>query len=223
VIKLIGFKRFVILALLLGLNVAVVGAYFALLYPLLDPLQAQMNAVNAEINELRTKNASIKQDLAFLKDNLPKYDALKNGGFFMEPDRFLIGRKMEELRLKVGITSFGFTVDDAEEIPNADAAALGYRLISSHIKVERIISPFDMDTYTLLQEASSVFPEFVRIQKMEMRRSKEVTEGALKDISAGKPVSFVDAAAVFDWITMVPKPADQSPSVPGAPAGFRGQ
>ncbi len=222
-IKLVGFKRMIFFVCMLTLNLAVVGAYFFWIGPMLDEMNGQRDAVNAQITDLRGKIANIKQDKAFVEENLPKYDELKDKGFFQNQDRFTISRIMEDLRVKAGISSFSFSVADVAEIPNTDASAINYKLINSHIKVDKIVSPLDANIYVLAQEMANVFPDYARIQNMNITRSAEVTEATLRDIASGKPVNFVNADLEFDWITMVPKPVETTAGPGGAPAGFRRQ
>ena len=222
-IKLVGLKRMIFLACMITLNLAVLCAYFFSIGPLLDEVTEQTDKVNAQIAELHGKISSIKQDMAFVKDNMPKYDELKNSGFFQAQDRFTISRIMEDLRVKAGISSFSFSVADVTEIPNADAAAVNFRLINSRIKVDKIVSPLDANIYVLAQEMTHVFPDFARMQDMHITRAAEVTEATLKDIANEKMVNFVNADLEFDWITMVPKPAETTAGPGGAPTGFRRQ
>ncbi len=138
----------------------------------------------------------------------------------------MIGRKLEALRAKTGVTSFAFSIADVTDLPNAEAKAIGYKVLSSRIKIDRITSPFDADVYVLMQQIAHVFPEYVRIQSMAITRTGDVSEATLQQISEGKPVNFVDATVLFDWLTMVPEVAEKPAAAPvpaGAPTGFRGQ
>ncbi len=222
-IKLVGFKRMVFLICMVVLNLSALGAYFFVVGPMLDDVSSQRDTVNGQISDLQGKIANIKQDMTFVKDNLPKYDTLKTDGFFLPQDRFMIKHTMDDLKAKAGISNFHFTVADVEEIPNADAASINYKLIDSKIKVDQIESPIDANIYVLAQEMAHVFPDYARIESMDITRAAEVTEDKLKDISEGKQVNFVDANLEFEWITMVPKPAENATTPGGAPAGFRGQ
>jgi hypothetical protein len=219
-IKLIGLKRIIILSVLLALNLIIFSAYFIGIFPQRLEADSQLAAVQGEISELRGKIGTIKQEMAYLQENVPKYRDLEKKGFFLNQDRFLIGRMMEELRVKAGITSFSFQIADVEEIPNPDAAAMGHRLVNSRITVDSIVSPLDNNVYILMQEMNNAFPEYARMQSLNVTRTGEVTEQALADLSLGRPVNFVNATFIFDWMTLVPKP--EQAGADGA-AGFRRQ
>jgi hypothetical protein len=219
-IKLIGLKRMIFLVVMLTLNLCVAAGYFFAIGPMLDDVTAQRDAINGQITDLRGKIDSVKQDMSYVTDNMPKYNELKDKGFFLPQDRFMIGRTMEDLRVKAGISNFAFSVADVEEIPNKDAADVNYKLINSRINVDKIVSPLDANIFVLAQEMAHVFPDYARIQQMNIRRAREVNEDSLKDIAAGKQVNFVDATLEFEWITMVPKP---DASAAGGATGFRGR
>lgn len=224
-IKLVGMKRLLFLIVLLVLNLAVAGGYFAGVDPMLQSGQQQLNAVNAEIADLQTKIATIQQDIAFVKENMPKYEDMQKKGFFQAQDRFEIERTLENLRTTSGLAGFSFSISEVQDIPNADAEATDHKVVTSRITIDRIVAPIESSIYVFMQKISSVFPEFVRVQKLEVTRTGEVTEAALKQISEGGPVSFVNAVVVFDWITMVAKEA-KTPDAAGqggAPTGFRGR
>lgn len=223
-IKLIGLKRLIILVSVASLNLLILSSYLFGVGPMLDDVTMQRDSIQAQVSETQGKLANIKADIAFIQEHLPDYKNLEKSGFFLNQDRFMIGRTMEDLRAKAGISGFSFLVADVNEITNADAGAINYKLINSHIKVDKIVSPLDTNVYTLVQEMAKVFPDFARLQRLEVVRDSEVTEQSLKDIAAGRPVNFVNAEVELDWITMVPKPSDNA-GAPGSaqPAGFRGQ
>jgi hypothetical protein len=185
-----------------------------------------LNTVNSQISGLRNNIANIKQDIIYVNDNLPKYKEFQSRGLFLDQDRFMAGRLLEDMRKKTDIPSFSFTIEDLKDIPNADAETVNYRLVSSRIRVERISAVFDNNVYVFLQEIAKSFPEHTRVQKFDLRRLTEVNEQTLKDITEGKQKGIIEANVVFDWMTMVKKQQEQ-PVAPGGtqpPApGFRGR
>lgn len=205
IVKLLGRQRAILLGILLGINVLVVLLWFFALDPMREEAQTQLNAEEAKVRDLRNKIANTKQEVAYVKENLPAYQGLQDRGFFLDQDRFMIGRLLEDMRKKTELESFSFNIDDLTEIPNADAETAKQRLVKSHITIQKVASVFDSNIYAFLQDIAAVFPETTRIQKFDMKRVKEVNETSLNEIVEGKPVTFIDAGIEFDWITMVPK------------------
>jgi hypothetical protein len=214
-IKLIGLRRIIMLAVLLGINLLAASFYFLTLSPILEDAQAQLNAVDSQISGLHGKITEARQDMIFVKENLSKYQELQDKGLFMEQDRFMIDRLLQDMRGKAGLSAFSFTIEDLKDVPNANAESMGSKLVSSRINVEKIASPLDSNIYVFLQNIADAFPEHTAIRKFEIKRVAGVNEQALRDIYDGKPVSFVTADISFDWMTLASKAAEQSPNAAG--------
>ena len=214
-IRLIGLKRVIVLAVLLAINLSAAGAYFLGFAPMLEETRTQLNRVDGQISELRGKIAALKQESAFLEGNLSKYQELKEGGLFMDQNRFTINRLLQDMRGKAEIPNFSFTIENSAKVPNADAESMGYNLVSSRINVEKIVSPLDSNIYVFLQNIGSAFPQHTRLEKFYIKRVADVNERTLSDIVEGRPAGFVSANIYFDWMTLAPKSA-------GQPAGSGG-
>ena len=220
-----------LLTILFGINVVVGAGYFLFILPMQQEARTVLNTVRGEVSGLQGKIASIKQDKEALEKSMPAYDELKDKGFFMDQDRFMIKRWLDDMQKKSDIASFSFSIADINDIQNPTATGINSRLINSRIKVEKIVSALDTNIYSFLQDIENSFPEHTRIQSFNIRRSAPVTEDALKKIASGEVVSFVNASIVFDWLTLVPKVVTQAPGTsPGstvpagiAPTGFRGR
>ncbi|MBU6475588.1 MAG: hypothetical protein KGL10_01000 [Alphaproteobacteria bacterium] len=218
-IKLIGLKRIVVLVFLVALNLMALGVYLFSVGPMLDGVQSQKDALSGAISGLHGRIAGVKADTAYMQENISKYTALQAEGFFLPENRFTVKDAMEKLRVAAGISNFAYSVGNVKDIPNKDAGAVHYKLIDSAIGVDHIVSPLDANIYLLVQDIDRSFPAFVRLQSMQIHRSRPVDAQSLKAIANGQPVSFVDATLAFEWIAMVP----DKPASPAAAGGFRGQ
>ncbi len=219
-IKLIGLKRLVVLVCVIALNLLALGVYLFSVGPMLSNVQMRQNSLNGEISGLRGRISAVRMDTAYLKKNLPKYTALQQSGFFTQQNRFTIKSAMEDMRVKAGISNFAYSVGKVHTISNADAAAIHYKLIASEIVINHIVSPLDSNIYLLAQDMGQSFPSFVRLEEMDVHRTKKVDAESLKAIAEGKPVSFVGAALTFESLALVPNPPAATGSAAG---GFRGQ
>jgi len=127
-IKLIGLRRIILFLCFVGVNLLVASGYFLGLAPMRnllvasgyflglapmrDEAQMQLKAVSVQISSLQNKIMNIQSEVNSLKENKPKYQKLKDKGFFLVQDRFMIGRLLEEVRKKSQITSFSFTIEN---------------------------------------------------------------------------------------------------------------
>ena len=220
-IKLIGVQRIVAIVFLLAVNAAVGASWFFVMQPMQQQAQDNLNAVNAKINSLRLSIRNIKSELAQLKRDQGKYDALVNNGFFMQQDRFVIGKQLKTLRDQSGLMGFSYKVGDIRDIKDNDVAKAKYQLIDSQIDIDQVVSYTDINLFEFLQGLESNFPGHVRLDSFSVHRTGKIDKGMLKNIAEHKPVSLIDAKASFDWITMVPKSDDKKDA--GKNGGFRGR
>ncbi|MDE1151904.1 MAG: hypothetical protein PW788_05135 [Micavibrio sp.] len=217
-IKLIGIKRIIVLAILLGINVAIAIAYFLIFEPMRSETEEKLNGITTEISTLQGKIQNTKQDLIDYKINLPKFKQLKGMGFMSAQDRFQLSRDLNDVRTGAGVAGFSFRVDDIKKIENADATAAQMQLINSHISVDNVSSVLDINFYDFLDKMEINFPAHLRINDFTIERKDPVNADTLRKIAAQQPVSLISAKASFDWLTMIPVPP-VDPNNPNAPRG----
>lgn len=216
-IKLIGIRRILILAALLGINIVVALAYFVMIEPMRTDAQGKLNGINDEISTLQGKIQSTQQDLADYKANLPKFKELQSKGFMSNQDRFDLSKNLDRVRDSAGIAKFAFDVHDIEHPQNTDAKTAKMQLLKSQIDINRVESVLDINFYDFLDKMERDFPQQVLIDSFEIKRGKPVDPETLQKIAARQPVELITAHAVFDWYTMVPMPDPANPNAPKAP------
>lgn len=222
-IKLIGVKRILAILLLLGMNLAVVAGYMMIVAPQMEDIQGQLRQVDGQISELRGKISSIKKDMAFLKDNMPRYQGLRDKGLFQEQDRFIVNRVLGDIRSKNNLSGFSFTVQDLREMPNKEADDMGHRLARSRVDIKILSATLDIDVYGLIQDIPGALPGYTYVKDFSVKKIMEVNEDTLRSLADGKRVGFINANISFDWLTLMPKPEAPAAGSAATPAGFRGR
>lgn len=215
-IKLIGFKRAIILGVLLAINIVLACAYLFAFQPMQMDALAGRDGVTAEISDLQSRIQNVKQEIELFNQNLPKYQALQGRGFFLEQDRFRLGRDLDAARVASGVKAFSYNVANIADVPNADATANGQKLILSRIDITNPDLVTDVEFYQFLDTMLQQFPAHLRLNAFHLRRSDTLREETLKMIAAGQPAYIMQGDAVFDWMTMVPIAAPAAPGTPGA-------
>lgn len=207
--KLIGIKRALLLAVLLAINLAIAGLFFFVIEPMRANATSQLAAVEGQISGLQSKIQNVKRELEDFQRNLPKYEQLKQAGFFNNQDRFDLMRHLDDVRLKNDMRGFPFDVTEIKEIPNKDAAASKSRLIMSRINIKDVPVLVDNDFYQFVDVMEQVFPSHVRLQSFTISRVPRFDATFLADIRSKKKNGAVTATAEFDWLTIVPAPAEE--------------
>lgn len=215
-IKLLGFKRTLLLGIMLGINALLGLIYMFWASPQTEALNNQLMGLRSEISKLQTGIQTTKSDMQMLEENLPTYDVLVKKGFMQEQDRFVMSRALETIKEKSHVQGFSFSVGDIREIANADAQLAGKRLLHSRVTVSRIASPLDINVYDMLRLIETEYPMQVRIHSFAIKRDGQLAaDRMLKLVS--EPISFVTSDVVFDWFSLsdIPQNANTPPGVPG--------
>lgn len=212
--KLIGFKRLLILGIMLGLNLFFGVVYMLAVDPLQSQAQSEYDAVTNEIGGLQGRIQNIKHEMAEFQKNLPKYEDLKTRGFFLDQDRFRMSRDLDALRASSGIKAFSYNIADIKDVPNATATTAQMKVINSRIDVNNVMVLTDEEFYKFLDQMQTQFPPQVRLQSFRVARATDFGAQTLQTIASGQPARTVEATAVFDWYTLVPITATADPNNP---------
>ena len=204
-IKLIGIKRTLILAILLAANLAVAGVLFLGILPMKSRASEQLMAVQGEIGTLHGKISSVKQELDDFKRNLPKYEKLKSGGFFSPQDRFQLERDLATVQERSGLEGFSYNVSEVKTVENDDAKRSNSRIIKSEITIENPFALVDGDFYRFVNTMMNTFPSHLRLQSFQLTRKYDLDNETLKKVRTQEIKSLLDAKAVFEWMTIVPE------------------
>lgn len=213
-IKLLGFKRTLILGVMLGINVLFGLIYMFWASPQTAMLNSQLMGLRSEISNLQTGIQNTKTDMQMLEQNLPTYDALVKNGFMQDQDRFVMSRALEDIKAKSHVQGFSFSVGDIREIANADAQLAGKRLLHSRVNVTSISSPLDINVYDMARLIETDYPVHARIHSFKINREGTLNQEKINSM-AQAPVSLVRAEMVFDWFSLANIPQAVAPGVPG--------
>jgi hypothetical protein len=217
-IKLLGFRRTLILGIMLAVNTVLATIYFLWASPETALLNTQLNGLRGEISTLQTNIQNTKKDLEMLQSNLGTYENYLAQGFFQEQDRFGMSRALEDIKTRAGIQGFSFSVGDIAEVRNMDALAAEKRLLHSRVSIDRVSAALDVNFFDMLSLIESEFPTHARIHSFELARAGSVTPESLKRLTEG-PYSTINAKVVFDWLSLG-QPLPPGSAVPGAPGRF---
>ena len=206
-IKLIGIKRVLILAVLLAANVAIAGIFFLAILPMNSKAKTDLLKVEGEITSLQKKINDVKIEIADFNRNLPRYEQLKAAGFFSAQDRFQLERDLNIIQEKSGLQGFGYTVSEVQTLDNAAAKKSKSRVIKSQINIENPFALTDVEFYRLLTTMLRDFPSHVRLQSFNVARKEELDNDTLAKVRTQELRSLLSASAIFEWMTVVPEEA----------------
>lgn len=203
--KLIGIKRLLVLAVLIGLNALIAAAYFLWLNPSLEEAKVKLSAVTGDISSLRGKIQNTKQELAEYQTNLPAYETMRSNGFMSGQDRFQITRDLDVVRQNAGGIGFSFRIEDLKTLDNAAAKNAGMKVVDSRINIENITTLLDIDIYSFVNRMQREFPAHLRLNSIRIERKDKLNQATLARLQRKDNVALINSNLVFDWITYVPE------------------
>lgn len=209
-IKLIGIKRALILAILLSANLAIAGVFFFGILPMRAKASAELTKVQSDIASLQSKINNVKKELADFKRNLPKYENLKSVGFFSPQDRFQLERDLNKVQEISGLQGFSYTVSEVQTLENAEAKKSKSRIIRSEIKIENPFALVDRQFYDFVHVMMQDFPAHIRLKSFALARKGELDNDTLAKVRTQEIRSLMNANAVFEWMTIVPEETPDS-------------
>lgn len=219
VIKLIGRKRALVLGVAAAVNVAIGAVWLAAVQPLTSEIGHRQAAVNGAISQLMVDTGNIKAELKAFPENYKKYQEMQRRGFFLDQDRFVAGKLLDDMKEGMGLLEYSYRMEELQVKKSPLAAAAGGELLDSAIKVESVSSLLDGEVYGLLRRFGTAFPAQTRLVRFSISRNGEVGMEELKAIAEGNPPPLVTASFELQWITMVPREEEEGQ----AGGGFRGR
>ncbi len=201
-VKLIGLKRVTFLASLLGVVAFFVLGYFVVVLPMLEDSQAELAKVKSDISTLRGKISSVKADIKYMEDNIPRYKKVLDQGMFDDQDRFDVERLMEKFKKRADGVKFSYTISNIDNLKSEKATAMGYRLVSRTISLTEVRSMIDVDIYAFFQSIKSVFPLYNQIKNFKVNRQGKINFATLTEIAEGTKTNAAVGALAFDWVTL---------------------
>ncbi len=218
-IKLLGFRRTLILGIILAVNVILSCVYFLWAAPATQSLNNELNGLRSQISGLQTNIQNTKADMQFLRENIATYENYLAQGLFQEQDRFGMSRALEQIKTDARIQGFSFAVGNISELENIDAQTAGKRLLHSRVTIDNVSSPIDINFFDMLALIERQFPTHARIHSFKLGRVGALTPEILAQVGQG-PFSLISAEVVFDWLSLGDLQQPDPAANPVTPGGF---
>lgn len=199
-------KRGVIIMIIV-LAVAVGGGGYGLydyLIPMREQKEAEVRAVQAEIEAKRAEVAKLKEEFILLQIQLRKFKELEANGFFNNQNRVKAQEAFKKLGDLSGLLKTRYSIDPGVLVDVKQAADANNVVLQSRVTLD-LESLDDVDVFTFIKGLQEKFPGSVDMTSIDLMRTKEFSVDLLRDIGKGDPVSVVSTKIVFDWRTMANK------------------
>lgn len=208
-IRVIGLRRFLLLAFLGGFLVVLFlyGQY--ILQPELIQQQRRLSSNQSEVNEMKTNMDKLVKGISLFEEQKNKFNIVRQYGFFDQQNRVETRQRLNAMQKESRLLSAKYTIKQATTEESDIAKEAGYKILNTEISFV-LASVEDLDIYNFIYLMNYGFPGQISIEELTISRDKEVTQPLLRQIGVGEAKPLVQANLKVSWRTMV---VDESLSV----------
>lgn len=201
-IKVIGAKRLLLLAVLLSANILLAAATYLYLIPQEAETAKKLRILRGENQTKREDINRMQIEFEQLGQQQDKFDALKNDGFFKDQIRSVAKKLFKDIQIESHVVSSVAAIKPGIIEENEEAKKSNYKLLSSPIDIT--VEAFDdSDIYNYLYILEQKFPGHLSVDKMSMTRVTDISGPVLRAIATGANPVLVKATISMSWRTMI--------------------
>lgn len=203
-IKILGIKRVITLAILVAVNLALAAALYSLILPQKAKSENELRSTRSAVNARRNEVTTLKTEYEQIQEQKNLFGNLEEAGFFSTQDRIEARKMIEQIQQESKVLAARYDIQPIQVQEDPTAAIADHVILNSPMKVS-LDALDDIDIYSFMYWAQNAFPGQVGITGLTLERKLDVDEITLKQIGNGVPVVLVSATVDFSWNTMVPR------------------
>ena len=203
-LKILGSKRVIFLAILAALIAGVGGAYYYVLVPAHEQSTQDLQTTKAAVDQKYADVSRMKEEYVLLQSQLRAFKELEARGFFNDQDRSPAIDSLEKLSDYAGLLKANLKFGAGELIKDPKTDLAKQVVLKSPVVVS-IQSVDDVDVYTFIKFIEEKFPGSIDISSLKLERKDMFKMDVLKTIGGTTPSPLVEAELHFDWFTMTPE------------------
>lgn len=203
-LQLIGFKRLIIIAILLSLNVVLGAAVYGYLVPENKKKDSELSALKSKISQIRSDTFQLEDNYKLIQEQKFDYENLVQAGYFNTQDRLAFRRRMTDIQRYTQVLRASFDIAPAGIEANEKIKAAEHVILKSPVSVD-IEALDDVDFYNFLFWLENGFPGHSQITSLNIKREEDVDDQTLRAIGSGTDLTMITGSVKFDWRTFVPE------------------
>jgi hypothetical protein len=201
-IKILGAKRVIILAVLVALNAVLGGFLYYMIIPQKETTERQLRSTRAAVETRRTEVSRLQSEFEQIQEQKSQFGHLEKSGFFSNQDRLGARKTMEMIQSTSRVLAARYQIDAAQVTEDPLATETNHVLLKTPVRVS-VDALDDVDFYSFMYWIENAFPGQASIKNFSMQRKIDVNEDTLRLIGSGTPTNLVGGEVSFIWTTMV--------------------
>lgn len=201
-IKLIGAKRLVIIAVLAGLCAVLGASSFMLIKPQNEKVDRELRQLKSDISFKRSETNRFREEMAEIQNEKNTFQSLQSLGFLGEQSRLEARKRIEAIQSYSRILSARYNIAPGKVENTATATDADQVLLKTEIVID-LDALDDADIYKFISLMESAFIGHVSVTSLELERVLDLNEVTLRQIGSGIPAVLVKAKLVLNWQTLL--------------------
>ncbi len=203
-IKIIGFKRLIILVVFLLINAFLAFLIYGYLVPQQEVKDRRERSLRSQVSSVQSDIDRVQLEFEQIDRQQDEFDVLKEQGFFSVQSRNDAKKMFSEFQDRSNVISAVVSVKPGVAVDDEDASKANHKLLVSPINID--IEAFDDgDVYRYISLLENEFPGHISLDSLEMTRVRDVNAAVLRAISSGANPVMIKAKIILSWRTMVPE------------------
>ena len=203
-LKILGSKRVVFLAILSAIILCGGGVYYYVLIPAHEQSSQELDTTKAAVSQRYADVTRMKEEYVLLQSQLRTFKELEARGFFNDQDRSPAIESLGRLSDNAGLLKANLKFGAGELIKDPKVDQAKQVILKSPVTVE-IQSIDDVDVYSFVKFVEEKFQGDVDISSFKLERKDIFKIDSLRTLSGKSPAPLVEAQLRFDWFTMAPE------------------
>ncbi len=206
-IALVGFKRFIMLVLLVIVSGVVASFWHFQLKPQNLTLLSERNIADGDRRRLQAEIRELPDRYAKLITNEARFDVLAQKGFFAEQDRISARTRLDTLRSLAGLRGISYDIKPQEKVDHPQSYALNKELVRTAMSVE-FKGLTDLEMRDFIKKMQNEFSGLIVVENVDFELKDELDSANLRKLSQRELVDFISGKANFYWYSIIDKSVD---------------
>ncbi|MGH1399006.1 MAG: hypothetical protein ACRBCT_07315 [Alphaproteobacteria bacterium] len=206
-IGILGFRRVVILLVLLALNAVVAAAWLGYLKPEAIKREREVRFLKTQIASMQGKMEGIRIDPQKIDQQKKYFNVMENAGFFSVQGRREAELILKEIQSMSGVNKAVIDIGKGEKHMRPEIREAQYVVLESPLKIG-VFALDDLEIMSYMAMLQSSFPGHLTIGSLQFKRDKEINNTVLRAIAEGKSPDLVSGEVSLVWRTLI---KDDSP------------
>ena len=197
-IGVLGIKRVIVLAVLVGINALLGASAYLYLAPEIVKKEREMRSVRSKVSSLRGDIDRMQVEFEQLEEQKEAFELLAADGFLRDQNRRLAEQVFNQIQKRSGVSKAVASIAAGKLQENEEAAKAKHKILISPMQVT-VQAVDDISIYNYIHLIENYFPGYVTIEEVAVRRNANVTGAVLQSIAAGSNPALEFTTAVCNF------------------------